>query len=756
MEQTRWIRLSKALFWMLALLIGQVAMAQSEELRALSARPVPQPARVKDNVARIFLYDFETQEIPLMDDFSIPRNRGRNATENDPGVLLDQTIYQLQVAGISTPDMVYSTDSTFLRVVDTADPPVTTRVPLPSVFVTVRDLSVYPPTSTVVEAWPPYNILDSLASPPPDTTFLTSPDLFQDSVLVYFVPAAIGTYVMNDVTTPLILWQDDDVYINGTYPVDPPTIGVATFDGLSRTGYPYDFPNYSSYGRADHLTSVPINLEYPASDSIYLSFFYQAKGLSGDSILQPIDSLLLELYAPLENSWYPAWGIPYVPQAPFEQVLIPITQERFLKAGFQFRFVNKATLSGSFDHWHLDYVRLAAQRTFDDTRLVDVAYVMPEASILQTYTSVPFARFEDAPASAMGLQVQERIGNLDNNDRFITYGMSAVNEDGGPLSNFTNGVNSSGNAASIFPADHAINSAPNNFVYDNAASEDVAFWRVKFWANTTPDINRYNDTIYMLQELSNYYAYDDGSAEAGYGLRFAGDKLAYRFDLIAPDSLRAIRMYFNPMANLPPGSPPDLGAFKLVVWTSLVPEVVQHQNFSFSSPEYRLDGINKYVEYSLDSTIRVAGTIYVGWVQTNSVVMNLGFDRNRNNRSKIFFNDGSGFSNTSFNGSLMMRPVMVAAVDPFTGIEEPLLEPNELVLYPNPAQDLVRLVLASGPLPSRSVVECYDATGRVVLATALDEGAGFATSTLAPGLYVVRVNDASGLNLAQGRLVVQR
>jgi len=44
----------------------------------------------------------------------------------------------------------------------------------------------------------------------------------------------------------------------------------------------------------------------------------------------------------------------------------------------------------------------------------------------------------------------------------------------------------------------------------------------------------------------------------------------------------------------------------------------------------------------------------------------------------------------------------------------------------------------------------------VVLATALDEGAGFATSTLAPGLYVVRVNDASGLNLAQGRLVVQR
>jgi hypothetical protein len=753
MERTAWMINGRSILILALLCIASVAWGQGEELRALSTRPNGEQVRQKDGVDRVFVYEYVMQDIPLMDDFSIDRTRKRNARASDPDVTLDHIAYRLEVAGVSTPEMAYSTDTTFRRTVDGAEPPVTTRTPLPSVFVTVRDLSTYPVTSQVIEAWPAYNILDSLIAPPPDTTFLTSPALIQDSLLVYVVAPAGGTYMMNDVSTPLILWQDDDVYINGTYPVEPPTIGVATFDGLSRTGYPYDFENYSAYGRADHLTSVPIDLEYPASDSIYLSFFYQAKGLSGDSIPQLGDSLLLEFYAPLEQSWYRVWGIPYVDQAAFQQILIPVKQERFLKEGFQFRFANYATLSGSFDHWHLDYLRLAAQRTFNDVRLVDVAYIYPEASILQTYTSVPFRRFNEASASSMALNVQEKLRNLDINDRFITYGMSAVNEDGGPLDNFTNGVNSSGNAASILSVDHPINSAPNSFVYDNSPSTDAAFWDVKFWANATPDINRYNDTIHLRQELSNYYAYDDGSAEAGYRLNAAGAKLACRYDLIGPDSLRAIRMYFNPMANQPPTLPPDEGSFLLTVWTSLNPEVIQHQDYSFSSPEYRLDGIDKFVEYELDSVIRVEGTIYVGWTQTNAAAMNIGFDRNRNNKTKIFYKTGNSFNNTSFNGSLMMRPVMLAGADPWSSVEEQALR-SQLLIFPNPASEDFRVRLPDG-IPARATLECVDVTGRTILRSPVSEGVALSTGNLAPGPYVVRISDATGFTLAQGRLIVQ-
>lgn len=744
--------------WMTVCLlgVGLSVRAQGEELRALSARPTVQEGRMKldDGVARYFNYQFQMQQVPLMDDFSTDRTRKRNAREGDAGVTLDQTVYHLEVAGVSTPDMHYSTDTTYRTIIDGSEPPIVTRVPLASVLVTVRNLTVYPPTSSVVEAWPAYNIRDSITSPPPDTIFIQSPDLVQDSLLVYSVAPASGTYVMNNTNTPLILWQDDDVYINGTYPIDPPTIGVATFDGLARTGYPYDFANYTAYGRADKLTSVPIDLEYPASDSIYLSFFYQAQGLSGDIDVSTGDSLLLEFYAPLEQSWYKVWGIPYVDQAPFQQILVPVKLERFLKEGFQFRFVNYATLSGSFDHWHLDYVRLGRQRSYNDTRIVDVAYVYPEASILQTYTSIPFAQFQSAPASFMAPQVVEKVRNLDINDRLIEYGMTARNEDGGAFASFTNGVSPNSNAASIINTTHPINSAPNNFVFDNSVSTDAAFWDVRFQAEATPDINQYNDTMRFVQELSNYYAYDDGSAEASYRLSNAGDKLAYRFDLIGPDRLRAVRMYFNPQANDPQSSPaPTQGSFLLTVWSSLTPEVILHQNFSFSSPEYRLDGIGKFVEYELDSTITVEGTIYVGWVQTNAVKMNIGFDRNRDNRSRIFYKTGSSFQNTSFNGSLMMRPVMVAAVDPWASIAEHDAA-KDLLLYPNPAADMVR-VATSEDLPAHAAVQCIDATGREVWNERLGGSNTFSTAGIANGLYVVRVLDGQGGVHAQGRLVVQ-
>src|SRR5690606_5638731 len=98
-------------------------------------------------------------------------------------------------------------------------------------------------------------------------------------------------------------------------------------------------------------------------------------------------------------------------------------------------------------------------------------------------------------------------------------------------------------------ATHPVNSAPNNFLYNTSLSTDAAFWKVKFWTDANPDMNEYNDTTTFVQELSNFYAYDDGSAEMGYSLNVAGGKLAYRFDMVGGDSLRAVRMYFNPMAN---------------------------------------------------------------------------------------------------------------------------------------------------------------------------------------------------------------
>jgi len=754
------MNLSRLLLFLAMLAPSADLLAQGAELRALQARPVPEAIREMrkaDGLNEHFIYAYDTQTLPIVDDFSIDRTRKRWAQSTDPGVTLNGTIYRLEVAGVSTWDMAFSTDTTFTYTTDMAPvPPVTTRAPLPQTTVLVRDVTVYPPTDEVLEVWPAYNVFDTLLDPTSDILFLTSPQLIQDSLLVYDVPPAAGTYINPDNgVRPLVLWEDDDVYVNGHYPTSPPTIGVATFDGLARTGYPYNYPQYTAYGIADHLTSVEIDLQqFGPEDSLYLSFFYQPQGLSGDIYAQPQDSLVLEFYNPTLQYWNRVWRTPYVPVQPFQQVMVPITQSQYFEEDFKFRFLNYATLSGSFDHWHLDYVRLDEQRAFDDTVLVDVAYLYPETSLLQTYTSVTFEKFSEAPTAYMAPSIEALQRNLDDEDRFVTYGMLAREESGGPQSAFTNGLNSSGNASSIFPSSHAVNSAPNNFVYDPALSTDAAFWRVKLWTNATPDINRYNDTVTFVQEISNYMAYDDGTAEMGFGIASSNAAAALRFDISGQDSLRAVRMYFNPQANDPDNSPNPLeGNFLLTVWKSLNPEVIQHQNLTFSSPTYRLDGIDHFVEIPLDSAIMVEGTIYVGWVQTNNVRLNVGWDRRRNNQDKFFYKLTTSFTGSTLPGTPMLRAVFNAAVDPFAGVEEQMEEVN-MVVFPNPANDAVAVRCDDAAPGSR--IEFTDALGRVMMSGRFSNGQAMDVSALANGLYVARIADANGRPIAQQRLLIQR
>ncbi|MEZ4756993.1 MAG: T9SS type A sorting domain-containing protein [Flavobacteriales bacterium] len=752
------MRLNDALLALGLLVLPLVLNAQGEDLRALSVRP-PEgggQAMMKSTLNEHFIYQYEAQVLPLMDDFSVDRTRKRWATATDEGVSLSETIYALEVAGASTPEMMFADDTTFRFTVDLADPdaPIVTRQPLPMVQLTLRDVSAYPPVLSVVDAWPPYFIYDTLQSPPEDTLFLQSPAYVQDSLMVYSVDPDPRRYLMNNVSTPMVLWEDDDVHVNNTYGVDPPTIGVATFDGLARDGYPYNFAQYSAYGIADRLTSVPIDLSYSAADSVYLSFFVQPRGLSGDAEVQPQDSLVLELFAPSEDAWVRVWRTPYYTSDQFRQVMVPIKEARFLQEGFRMRFLNYATLSGSFDHWHLDYVRLGTDRSFSDTVIVDMAYLEPGSTLLQTYTSVPFHAFEQAPASYMAINRTLPIRNLDVNDRFITWRMQAGTTEG-PLvfDPPSYGNSTSGNASSVISSGHPINSAPNNFVYDPTLSTDAAFWRVRFLAQTQPDINPYNDTATFVQELSNYYSYDDGSAEMGYSLNAPGAQLAYRFDIVGADSLRALRIYFNPQANPPPGLPPTQGSFLITVWSSLSPEVVQHQNFSFSTPEYKREGLNRFVEYPLDSTIHVAGTFWVGWTQTNAVGMNVGFDCNRNNQSRISYKVGTDWQPTAFQGSLMIRPVFVADVDPFIGIDEHSADVPMVRLVPNPSSTSFKLFLDNAD--AAGGMEVVDVMGRVVFRSARVQGEEVSTADWPNGPYIVRIYDRSGLPLGLARLIVQ-
>jgi hypothetical protein len=68
----------------------------------------------------------------------------------------------------------------------------------------------------------------------------------------------------------------------------------------------------------------------------------------------------------------------------------------------------------------------------------------------------------------------------------------------------TNGLSPNSNAASILTVVHAINSAPNNFVYDNSPSTDAAFWDVKFWSQTHAGhqpVQRHHSPVAGVEQL---------------------------------------------------------------------------------------------------------------------------------------------------------------------------------------------------------------------------------------------------------------
>ena len=72
------------------------------------------------------------------------------------------------------------------------------------------------------------------------------------------------------------LWEKSSVFVNRTYPINPITIGVATFDGLDEYGFARNFSPSNPSEPSDTLLSQAIDLG--GQSSLYFMFFFSAKG----------------------------------------------------------------------------------------------------------------------------------------------------------------------------------------------------------------------------------------------------------------------------------------------------------------------------------------------------------------------------------------------------------------------------------------------------------------------------------------------
>ena len=553
------------------------------------------------------------------------------------------------------------------------------------------------------------------------------------------------------------LWEDRYVFCNSTYQAFPPTTGVATFDAINDSGRIYSHALPLSF-YADYLTSQTIRLDsfkvgsnivsLKKSDSLFFSFFYQPQGI-GDAP-ETDDSLVLEFYTVTDSTWRHIWSAEgtdlqnffNLNNSYFKQVIIPVNDSiLYYNKNFKFRFYNYASIgnnnlpgwSGNVDQWNIDYVYLNIGRSSSDTLYRDITFVNNATSLLKDFQSMPWEQYNVSLSANMLAETDMTISNLSD----ITYNYQYLYKIQDTLSNILHQYD--GGFFNLMPF---YQNGYQNYIPHCKPPVNFAFPSLSGFTDFTVthilnpsaplDISKQNDTSRFIQRFRNYYAYDDGTPEAGYGLSIVNGKAAYKFTLNKTDTLRAVDIFFNRTFDNS-----NVQYFNIMVWSSLNPE-----NVIYESPLIKpvfADGINNFYTYFINEPVILNGTFYIGFKQSNANNLNIGYDRNTRGDYNLFYNVDGNWYNTMYKGSLMMRPVLGKKIY-YTGINTLNNDKTlNLSVYPNPVYNGILNINLSG-----AVDNVEDATIKIFSVYAKEEicrkySEIIDVSSLSPGIYFISI-----------------
>ncbi|MHC1706801.1 MAG: T9SS type A sorting domain-containing protein [Bacteroidales bacterium] len=588
-------------------------------------------------------------------------------------------------------------------------------------------------------------------------------------------------------------WTDRDVFINNDIGKYPPSQGVATFDALNDTGALYS--NASTFPfLADYLSSQYINISgYTPGDSLYLSFFIQPGGRAnapetGDSLVLEFleqyraDTLIDTTVTPNDTTFIDKWTSVWKAEGMetdtffslnhhwFKQIMVPVTDNIYFRDDFRFRFLNYASLASNnipswrsnADIWNLDYVYLNANRSIKDTLYDDLTLVNPAPNMLSRYTSMPLSQYLINPNLETRDSIEILISNLGNDTLICRYRFNVVDPSGIEVFNYDGGN------YNLYPfyltgyQNYPNHNKPKfpGFVYPSVSTDSAVFTvtHIIERVGISQELIRQNDTIRYHQRFYNYLAYDDGTAEAGYGLSPDGSMLAYRFRLNTPDTLRGIQFFFN--RTLENASQRN---FNLMIWADEggKPGNVLYKSKKYLKPLYS-DSLNKFYTYLLDTDDPlVLGndnlTFYVGWLQQTDNNLNVGWDSTSNAQSNILFNVDGTWQNTSFHGALMIRPCLGPSLLPFKQI--PVIgDDNHLNIYPNPTSGHFSITLpppfAGYQDPAQYQLNIINLLGEVV--AEYPYLTSYDLSYLPRGVYILRLNTTDNYLQYQGKVVLTK
>ncbi|MEJ8757127.1 T9SS type A sorting domain-containing protein [Pontibacter sp. H259] len=537
-------------------------------------------------------------------------------------------------------------------------------------------------------------------------TPLTTEQRKQAGTNYKILAAAVGLPFFDDFaatnTTPSpARWINGGAYINNRFAVNPITKNVATLDGANTAGQPY-LAGATSAGASDTLTSQPIVLGNLApSDSVYLSFYWQAGGLGDvpDRTVENSFYLVLE-FKDNAGNWQQVWRQNATGEATdFSQVFIGLKDARYFHNGFQFRFRNSGRRSGLLDVWNLDYIELNRNRRKGQNTTRDIGISQPVTPLLKNYTAMPVHQFLQNPTAALADSVSATINNLGNVPGAISWRGFVKLQNAATADTFLI-------EQGLIPANARQFEIGGKPRITNIALPSQSFTLLHGFRLNTQEQNPLqaaNDTTLRATTFADYFAYDDGTAEAGFVYPANGNttQVAMRFELAAPDQVRGFKVYF-PMI----GTSQEGRIITAKIWednNGLPGKELHQQGFEIKYTEVD----NEFYEVAFSKAVPVRGTFYIGWSQPATQFINFGFDRNNNTpQSRFLWSSQTNWHPDTFvEGAVMLRPLMTGVA---LGIEDEDPIAATINVYPNPTQGIVQI---EGNYKALAV---FDITGRQV------------------------------------------
>ena len=497
--------------------------------------------------------------------------------------------------------------------------------------------------------------------------------------------------------------NSDNVLINPSLGINPPTLNIATFDGVTGDGNTFSL-NPTAFGETDVLLSLPIDLTEvdPAiQNTIFFSFFWQRRGVGENP--DATDSIRLQ-FLDTEMEWITVWsevGGQAGTMQNFEQVIFQVDPNQFIHDAFQFRYQSFGNQSGLFDTWHIDYVFCASRRNINDISFLDAAVSTPQTSIFGDFTAIPIRQLREfnsltLPETAVDVfnlsfdngEQLDLIGFLreqGSTDTLVIYDPEV--DSGDPFTRNDGVITEEVNAAQLDVLDLSVDSLILESVVTLNAAENpfaqIIDGNTVFFDEI--DFNLNNQTVQTIP-IDNFFAYDDGTAELIGIARPIFAEIMVEFVLSTNDVIQAVDIYFPPTAESRPGQPIDV-----VVRASdngLPGIELSRQSFT----TLPVDSVNQFGRYIIPQAF-VEDTIFVGFqILAESGTVAVGLDLSADNTDLIFENTTGSFVPTSLGfGTLMLRPIFQrdSEREVVTGIVDEL--GNEPVLYPNPSNGIFQI-----------------------------------------------------------------